>query len=159
MKLQQIICAKIKLGGKIMNNPIISVQGSGKKLIMIGIAIIIFTVIITTVFSFGIEGSRNADELAMTTTIIDLLIKCVGIFIIVIGAKFSKTYISVFENYIQGEGLINFTRASFSLSYDKISSVSVNKDKLLINSNGVIYKIGVSSSDASRIAKYINNRI
>lgn len=142
-----------------MNKPVISVQGSGKKLILIGIAMIIFAAIFLAACASDVEGSRDEETLIQTFFIITVLIEGVGIFVIVTGVKFSKTYISVFEDYIQGEGLVNFSRGSFSLKYNKITSAIANKDRLLINSNGVIYKIGISSSDSSRIVRYINDKI
>ena len=121
--------------------------------------------IILSVAVFGTLGSAIWEESynigfdAVIVLAIEYLLIAAGIFVIVTGKKYSKTYICVFEGYIQGEGLINFSRGSFSLEYGKVTSVFFSKDKLIINSSGVLYKIGVSENEASKIAKYINDKI
>ena len=141
------------------NKSVMCAQGNGKKLIIIGIAIIIAAIVFSVSIFSDVEGGRDEDVIATLLVIVEYGGIAVGIFTIVVGVKYSKTYIAIYEDYIQGEGLIKFSRGAFTLKYDRINGAFANKDKLFINSGGIAYKIGVGEYTADKMARYINEKI
>lgn len=142
-----------------MSNPVVSVQGNGKKLIMYGILDIIMAVVLPIIIYSKVEEGKIEENLETAITVLSYLLIFTGTFTISIGIQYSRTRIYAFEDHIQGQGLVRFNLVSFSLRYDKVSSVTVNKDKLFINNSGMVYKIGVPSSYAVKIVNYINSRM
>lgn len=144
-----------------MDKPIIEAKGSGKALIIVGLAMFIIAgaipIILAQMGAPIMKGEDMTEDLLLFVPFLGMM--ALGGFLISHGAKYGKCKLNVFEDYIEGSGVVKGVVREFNLKYDKISDVTKNKGVLDILSSGEKYELSLNEEEALKIFGFIKNKI
>ncbi|MBE7036017.1 MAG: hypothetical protein E7403_01840 [Ruminococcaceae bacterium] len=138
--------------------PILEAKGNGKILVILGIVFVGISMVVAILLGDSLfQGDEFSEQLfSVVPTFFPLAL---GAFLFAMGVRFAKTRITVYDDHIEGNCVVNNLNRDFYLKYEKISSVSLDKSVVLIQSDGVTHKINLSAKDAIEIVKYLNTKI
>ncbi len=148
--------------------PVIDTKGTGigTKMVCV-VAGIILTILGFIVFMNAedvFEQRYNESEVEMMIRSFMFMIPTlIGLFVMILPAIWGGTYIQVFEDHIEGKGLVGDmvknVKETFYLSYNQISNITTSKNIVIINAGGKTYKVMTDKDTAQKVFQYCNEKI